>query len=216
MAVPGTGTLRHRTFQKDSSNSPPWLHFQVARLSGLETKIFGASNTSLASCPCQQPGSAPAGLMQQIFGAASTGWRRISIVLATASLQLISILVRFGFDGAGFAAADRWLWWNRCSLMPRGKHEKPVGAMGFYPTREFYESNPGAQRMFEHLANFPQPHRRWQPSKRAFAANAGKGPVVDRIESCGVFTPLQLALTKVKFEANRPESDGEENRIAQR
>jgi hypothetical protein len=73
LLCPGTGALRRWTFQTDFWNSPIRLDFQVARLSGLEEKNFwaSASNASCAPCPCQQPGPAPAGLMQQIFVAAS-------------------------------------------------------------------------------------------------------------------------------------------------
>ena len=40
-------------------------------------------------------------------------------------------------------------------------------------------------------------------------AKGGNGPVGYGIESYGVFTPLRLALTEVRFKANRPASDGE-------
>jgi len=120
------------------------LHFQIASLSGLETKIFGASQASCSLLPCRQLGLAPVGLMPQTFVATSIGWRRTSIVSATASTQLIGISVRHGFGGGG-ARTERWLWGNRSSLIAGGKHEKPVGAMGCLPhARGFFELNPGA------------------------------------------------------------------------
>jgi hypothetical protein len=83
--------------------------------------------------------------MPQIFVATSTGWRRISIVLGTASTQSIGISVRPGFGGGG-TAADKWLWRNCSSLMAGGKHENPADAMGCYPTRGFSTQIPARQR----------------------------------------------------------------------
>jgi hypothetical protein len=57
------------------------------------------------------------------------------------SPQLTWIPVRFGFNASG-AAADCGLRRNRDFTMTKGKHEKPVGAMGYYPTRGFFELNP--------------------------------------------------------------------------